>query len=42
MATKKSSKPMPKGLDAEDRADAKRGIKQTPAEERRDTKKKKG
>lgn len=34
-------KPKPK-MDAEDRADLRRGIKQTPAEERRDALKKKG
>ena len=38
MATPKS-KPKPK-MDAEDRADLRRGIKQTPAEERRDAAKK--
>jgi hypothetical protein len=34
------SKPKPKSETAEDRADARRGIKQTPAEERADKKKK--
>lgn len=36
-------KPKPKGKEtAEDRADTRRGIKQTPAEERRDAAKRKG